>query len=155
MQEAADHARSNAQVVLTDMRYDVPRHSWSEDFYSLSCSQASIVHPATSGYIEQLKPDMQRCELARSVESRMPEVYRLNNERGPCRPPTQHELERASFQTAEGCDWWEYLPRLMRSQAPITLHHAGAMPPYGGRAPTAGHYSINAEDLASLGPAEM
>ena len=48
------------QVVVTDARVDVPRHSWSSDFYSMSLSQASVVYPATEAYMSQLKPDMSR-----------------------------------------------------------------------------------------------
>ncbi len=48
------------QVVLTDTRIDVPRHSWSPEFYSLSFSQSSVVYPATTTYVQQLKPDMTR-----------------------------------------------------------------------------------------------
>ena len=48
------------QVVVSDARIDVPRHSWSQDFYSVSLSQASVVYPATDSYVSQLKPDMNR-----------------------------------------------------------------------------------------------
>jgi len=42
------------------MRIDIPRHSWSPEFYSLSCNQVSVAYPATTAYVEQLKPDMTR-----------------------------------------------------------------------------------------------
>lgn len=48
------------QVAITEARVDIPRHSWSPDFYSMSCSQASVVYPATNTYVERLKPDMTR-----------------------------------------------------------------------------------------------
>ena len=48
------------QAAVTDARIDIPRHSWSPDFYSLSCNQASVVYPATNSYVEVLKPDMTR-----------------------------------------------------------------------------------------------
>ena len=49
---------------MTNLRIDVPRHSWSPEFYSISCSQASMVHPATTSYVEQLKPCMTQCALS-------------------------------------------------------------------------------------------
>lgn len=48
------------QVVVSDVRVDVPRHSFSPEFYSLSCTQGSLAYPATTAYAECLKPDMER-----------------------------------------------------------------------------------------------
>ena len=52
------------QVVFANMRLDIPRDSASPEFYSVSCCQASLVHPATTNYVEQLKPDMSRFAIS-------------------------------------------------------------------------------------------
>ena len=38
------------QVVLRGVRLDIPRHSWSQDFYSLRCPEVRVTLPASAAH---------------------------------------------------------------------------------------------------------
>jgi hypothetical protein len=51
----------HAQVVLTNLRVDVPRCSWSPEMYTLSCAQARLLLPVAEEQVANMMPDMSRC----------------------------------------------------------------------------------------------
>ena len=48
------------QVVLTNVRLDIPRHSWSPDFYTMSCGQVHVVLPVAQAYVDKARPNVTR-----------------------------------------------------------------------------------------------
>ena len=48
------------QVVLTNLRVDVPRHSWSHEMYTFSCAQARFLLPVSADHVTSVTPDMTR-----------------------------------------------------------------------------------------------
>lgn len=51
----------HTQVVLTNLRVDVPRCSWSPEMYTLSCAQARLLLPVAEEQVANMMPDMSRC----------------------------------------------------------------------------------------------
>ncbi len=52
-----------AQVVLTNLRVDIPRCSWSPEMYTLSCAQARLLLPVAQAQVDAMMPDMTRSAL--------------------------------------------------------------------------------------------
>ena len=48
------------QVVLTNVRLDIPRHSWSPDFYTMSCGQVHVILPVAQAYVDKARPNVTR-----------------------------------------------------------------------------------------------
>lgn len=54
------HMPACLQVVLTNVRLDIPRHSWSPDFYTMSCGQVHVVLPVAQAYVDKARPNVTR-----------------------------------------------------------------------------------------------
>lgn len=54
------------QVVLTNLRVDIPRYSWSPEMYTLSCAQARLLLPVAEAHVANMMPDMSRCSFTSS-----------------------------------------------------------------------------------------
>ena len=52
-----------AQVVLTNLRVDIPRCSWSPEMYTLSCARARLLLPVAESQVASMMPDMTRYAL--------------------------------------------------------------------------------------------
>ena len=48
------------QVVLTNLRVDVPRCSWSPEMYTMSCAQMRLLMPVAEAQVTNMMPDMTR-----------------------------------------------------------------------------------------------
>ncbi|DBA93880.1 TPA: hypothetical protein ACH3X3_013925 [Trebouxia sp. C0006] len=59
-QQPADSYRPITEVVLTNLRVDVPRCSWSPEMYTLSCAQARLLLPVAEEQVANMMPDMSR-----------------------------------------------------------------------------------------------
>ncbi|KAL0042783.1 hypothetical protein WJX79_011021 [Trebouxia sp. C0005] len=60
LQQPADSYRPITEVVLTNLRVDVPRCSWSPEMYTLSCAQARLLLPVAEEQVANMMPDMSR-----------------------------------------------------------------------------------------------
>lgn len=52
---------AHVQVILTNLRVDIPRCSWSPEMYTLSCAQARLLLPVAEQQVANMMPDMSRC----------------------------------------------------------------------------------------------
>lgn len=55
------------QVVLTNLRVDMPRHSWSHEMYTFSCAQGRFLLPVAADHVTSMTPDMTRWAAASRV----------------------------------------------------------------------------------------
>ncbi|KAK9808775.1 hypothetical protein WJX72_003363 [[Myrmecia] bisecta] len=84
--------RPLTEVVLTNLRVDIPRHSWAEDFYSISCGHLRLLLPVAKAYIERVKPNLDES-------------------------PTKAHQRHASFSVPQlPRDWLDWVTKAMRKQ---------------------------------------
>lgn len=53
-------AMCSEQVILTNLRVDMPRHSWSPEMYTFSCAQGRFLLPVAADHVTSMTPDMTR-----------------------------------------------------------------------------------------------
>ncbi|KAL3144165.1 hypothetical protein ABBQ32_003949 [Trebouxia sp. C0010 RCD-2024] len=93
-QSTAGSYRPIIEVVLTNLRVDIPRYSWSPEMYTLSCAQARLLLPVAEAHVAKMMPDMFRA-------------------------PRPSEQSRADFSPPKGGqEWFQMVMQSMLKQSP-------------------------------------
>ena len=112
-----------------------PQCSWEPDNFALHVAaelwigtQAYCVMWTEVHYVSQMKMHqsiaqsfwMDKCGSEADFSSAIPPSWLATSSMGQallsCRSPSQREQERAGFQTVDGCDWWDYVIPLLKTQ---------------------------------------